>query len=218
MFEFRDREDAGRRLATRLARFAGPDVVVLGLPRGGVPVAAEVAAALEAPLDVLVVRKLGVPFQPEVAMGAIGEGGVRVLDDILIHRAGVTAQEVDAVERAERATLEERVRRFRPRGDPPDLTGRRVVIVDDGIATGATATVACAIARARGAAQVIVATPVGGPDAVVRVAGADEVVCLLTPSDFQAVGLHYRDFGQTTDEEVVELLDDARAGNRADTR
>lgn len=206
---FRDRVDAGRRLGARLAHLRG-NTVVLGLPRGGVPVAAEVAVALDAPLDVIVVRKLGLPMSPEVAMGAIGEGGVRVLDEDLIRRAAVTADEVDAVERRERATLDERVSRLRHASGLPDLTGRTAVIVDDGIATGATATAACRVARTLGAARVIVAAPVGGPDAVRRVQGADEVVCLIQPLGFQAVGAYYQDFGQTSEVEVSRLLDEAR--------
>jgi predicted phosphoribosyltransferase len=207
---FRDRTDAGRRLGEHLASWRSPDVVVLGLPRGGVPVAAEVAAALGAPLDVIVVRKLGIPYQPEVAMGAIGEGGVRVLDDTLVARAGVSTAEVDAVEQRERATLESRVQRFRAGADRLDLTGRTAIIVDDGIATGATATAAAQVARKLGASRVVVAAPVGGHDAANRVGDADEVVCLLQPPGFQAVGAYYRDFGQTSEDEVAALLAAAR--------
>lgn len=213
---FCDREEAGRRLGARLSRVRGDDVLVLGLPRGGVPVAAQVAAALGAPLDVIVVRKLGVPFQPEVAMGAIGEGGVRLLDDELIARLRITPAEVEAVERRERETLEARVIRLRAGAERPDLTGRTVIIVDDGIATGATASVACRVARDLGASRVIMAAPVGAPDAVRRVPGADEVICLFRPWDFQAVGAHYRDFGQTSEAQVVTLLEHARrAGEEA---
>lgn len=179
---------------------------MLGLPRGGVPVAAEVAAGLGAPLDVIVVRKLGIPYQPEVAMGAIGEGKVRVLDDDLVARAGVRPAELDAVERRERATLDERVARFLSGAARLDLSGRTAIIVDDGIATGATATAACRVARNLGATRVIVAAPVGSPDAARRIDGADEVVCLRQPPDFQAVGAYYRDFTQTTDDEVALLL------------
>jgi predicted phosphoribosyltransferase len=207
---FRDRTDAGHRLGEHLASWRSPDVVVLGLPRGGVPVAAEVAAALGAPLDVIVVRKLGIPYQPEVAMGAIGEGGVRVLDDTLVARAGVSTAEVDAVEQRERATLESRVQRFRAGADRLDLTGRTAIIVDDGIATGATATAAAQVARKLGASRVVVAAPVGGHDAANRVGDADEVVCLLQPPGFQAVGAYYRDFGQTSEDEVAALLAAAR--------
>jgi predicted phosphoribosyltransferase len=207
---FQDRTDAGRRLATRLARLRGSDVVVFGLPRGGVPVAAEVASALGAPLDVIVVRKLGVPFQPEVAMGAIGENDVRVLDLDLIRRIGITPAQVDAVERNERATLESRVARYHSGGGPRDLDGSTALIVDDGIATGATASAACEVARGLGAARVLVAAPVGAPESVRRVRGADEVICLRRPSRFQAVGDFYRDFGQTSDAEAEKLLEESR--------
>ncbi|MGB3910552.1 MAG: phosphoribosyltransferase family protein [Pseudolysinimonas sp.] len=210
MDRFRDRTDAGRRLGEHLAPWRSPDVVVLGLPRGGVPVAAEVAAALGAPLDVIVVRKLGIPYQPEVAMGAIGEGGVRVLDDVLVARAGVTKAEVNAVEQRERATLESRVERFRSGRERLDLTGRTAIIVDDGIATGATATAAARVARQLGATRVVIAVPVGGPDAVDRISDADEVICLLQPPGFQAVGSYYHDFGQTSEDEVAALLATAR--------
>jgi putative phosphoribosyl transferase len=207
---FRDRTDAGRRLGEHLLPWRSPETIVLGLPRGGVPVAAEVATALGAPLDVIIVRKLGIPYQPEVAMGAIGEGGVRVLDDVLVARAGVSSGEVAAVERRERATLESRVDRFRAGRERLDLTGRTAIIVDDGIATGATATAAAQVARQLGAARVVVAAPVGGADAADRIGDADEVVCLLQPPGFQAVGSHYRDFRQTSDDEVAALLAAAR--------
>ena len=210
MSQFRDRTDAGLRLGEHLAARRAPDVIVLGLPRGGVPVAAEIARALDAPLDVIVVRKLGVPTHPEVAMGAIGEGGVRLLDEALIAQLGITPAEVDAVERRERATLDVRVAQLRTDGVRLDLTGRTAIIVDDGIATGATAAAACQVARQLGAARVVVASPVGPSDAARRLDGADEVVCLLQPAGFQAVGAHYRDFRQTTDEEVTELLESAR--------
>ena len=206
---FHDRTDAGRQLGAQLAGLRLDDVVVLGLPRGGVPVAAEVAAALSAPLDVIVVRKLGLPFQPEVAMGAIAEDGVRLLDRGLIERADVTPAQLDRVERAERANLDSRVALFRSGRPRVDLDGRTAIIVDDGIATGATASAACTVARGRGAARVIVAAPVGGLDAAQRVHGADEVICLTQPPGFHAVGAYYRDFGQTPEREVVALLDAA---------
>jgi predicted phosphoribosyltransferase len=203
---FRDRVDAGRQLATRLAEQQGQDVGVLGLPRGGVPVAAEVAIALDAPLDVIVVRKLGVPFQPEVAMGAIAEDGVRLLDHDLIDRFGITPAQVDEVERRERATLEARVVLLRSEFPQQDVTGRTAIIVDDGIATGATASAACFVVRGRGAAHVIVAAPVAGPDAVRVVSGADQVICVIQPPGFQSVGAYYLNFGQTSEDEVIELL------------
>ena len=180
--------------------------MILGLPRGGVPVAAVVAVALAAPLDVLVVRKLGLPFQPEVAMGAIGEEGVRVLDTALMARAGISAEALNDVESRERATLEARVSRLRRIRSRVDLAGRTAIIVDDGIATGSTAAAACRVARTLGATRVIVAAPVCSPSAARWLADADDVVCVLEPHDFQAVGAHYRDFSPTSDAEVEALL------------
>ncbi|MER6973152.1 phosphoribosyltransferase [Nocardioides sp. NPDC000445] len=212
--DFEDRVDAGRRLGRRLAYLRGEGAVVLGLPRGGVPVAFEVAQELHAPLDVIVVRKLGLPFQPELAMGAIGEGGYEVLDRPLIAHAGVTDQELHLVESRERSELESRVRRLRRGRDPLDLTGRVALIVDDGIATGATARVACEAVRHKGARRVVLAVPVGPPDIRHGIAGADEVVVLETPDPFLAVGHHYRDFAPTSDEEVVALLAEASRRER----
>jgi putative phosphoribosyl transferase len=206
---FDDRIDAGRQLAARLEYLRGTDVVVLGLPRGGVPVAAEVAKALGAPLDVIVVRKLGLPFQPEVAMGAIGEGGVRVLNAEVLGMARVSPAELAEVERVERATLDARSARFRRGRERIPLTGRTAVIVDDGIATGSTAKAACQVARRLGAGRVILAVPVGPRDTVERFSDADEVVCVSMPSQFLAVGYHYRDFAPTSEEEVIVLLDAA---------
>ena len=214
MVTYVDRRDAGRRLARSLQDLAGEDLLVLGLPRGGVPVAAEVARSLDAPLDVIVVRKLGVPFQPELAMGAIGEGGVRIIDRNLIRRIGVSLDDVRAVEDRERRTLERRASVLRRGRDPLDLSGRTAVVVDDGIATGATARVACHVARELGARRVILAVPVGPPNAFQRIPEADEVVIESTPHPFIAVGNHYRDFSPTTDQDVVELLDAARARER----
>jgi putative phosphoribosyl transferase len=218
---FTDRRDAGRRLASAIA--ARPldralvDPVVLGLPRGGVPVAAEVALALGAPLDVLVVRKLGLPRQPELAMGAIGERGARVLNDDVLAQGRVSAEELAAVERRERAELEARVLRFRGSAPPVDLVGRTAVIVDDGVATGATARVASLMARELGAASVVLAMPVGPPDSVAELAAmpeVDEVVCLSMPPGFMSVGMHYLDFRQTTDAAVQAILEDAHGGRR----
>ena len=213
MRRFRDRVDAGRQLAQRLGHLRGEDVVVLGLPRGGVPVAFEVAGALQAPLDVIVVRKLGLPFQPEVAMGAIGEGGFRVVDRGLVARARITSEEWDSVERHERQELDNRVARFRRGRQRLDLHGRVAVIVDDGIATGSTARVACDIARHLGAAKVVLAVPVAPAETVRSWTDADELVCVDTPEHFGSVGLYYDDFSPTSDEEVIVLLDEA--GRRA---
>jgi predicted phosphoribosyltransferase len=205
--QFRDRTEAGRLLAARLSPFAAEHPVVLGLPRGGVPVAFEVAAALSAPLDVIVVRKLGVPDQPELAMGAIGENGVRVVDDHILRITGVQPREVDRVERRERAELERRVARYRGDRARVSLQGRVVILVDDGIATGSTARAACRVARALGASRIVLAAPVGPPDVAQRVADdADEVICVSQPEDFSAVGGAYQEFAQTSDEEVEQLL------------
>lgn len=213
---FDDRVDAGRQLAKSLASLRGQDVVVLGLPRGGVPVAFEVAKALRAPLDVLVVRKLGVPFQPELAFGAIGEGGVRVINDAVVREADLSADDIAAVEAKQRAELARRSEMFRSGHERIALAGRTAVIVDDGVATGATARAACQVARAQGASRVVLAVPIGGRDVFARFAGyADEVVCLHTPEFFFAVGQGYRNFAQISDGEVVRLLDRARDGSRA---
>jgi putative phosphoribosyl transferase len=204
---FLDRREAGQRLAGQLLHLRGEDVVVLGLPRGGIPVAAEVARALGAPLDVIVVRKLGVPVQPELGMGAIGEGGVRIINPEVVEITRVSLDQIAAVEARERAELQRRARRFR--GDRPrtPLTGRTAIIVDDGIATGSTARAACQVARALGAARVVLAVPVAPPSTRASLApDADEVICLETPEHFLAIGEWYRDFSQTSDDEVIGLL------------
>ncbi|WP_415947174.1 phosphoribosyltransferase family protein [Streptomyces sp. KLOTTS4A1] len=207
---FMDRRDAGRQLADRLAHFEGSEVVVLGMPRGGVPVAAEVAGALGAPLDVCLVRKLGVPYQPELGMGAIGEGGVRVINDDVVRAAQVTADELSRVEARERDVLERRARRYRGGRAPVAIEGRAVLLVDDGVATGSTARAACRIARARGAARIVLAVPVAPHDWTARLGGdADEFVCLHSPRNFHAVGQFYIDFSQTDDDEVVACLQEA---------
>jgi len=206
---FRDRVDAGRHLAQRLEHLRGQDIVVLGLPRGGVPVAFEVASALQAPLDVIIVRKLGVPFQPELAMGAIGEGGFQVVDREVVSRARITSEEWQTVEQQERQQLEQRISRFRRGRERVDLHGRIAVIVDDGIATGSTARVACDIARHLGAARVVLAVPVAPFETLRSMTGVDDVVCVDTPEPFGSVGQYYDDFSATPDEEVIVLLDAA---------
>jgi putative phosphoribosyl transferase len=204
---FADRIDAGRRLADRLRELPRDGLVVLGLPRGGVPVAFEVARELGVPLDIIVVRKLGVPFQPELAMGAIGEGGVRILNDRVVKLTGVTAAEIDDVQTREEAELERRAGRFRGTRPRVPLAGRTALIVDDGIATGSTVRAACKVARAQGAGRVIVATPVAPPDTVASLQDdADEVIALYEPEQFFAIGEFYEDFAQTPDDEVVRLL------------
>jgi len=210
---FRDRTDAGRQLATRLAPYASRgSVMVLGLPRGGVPVAAEVAARLGAPLDVFVVRKLGVPGHEELAMGAIASGGARVLNYDIVAGFGIPASVVEAVTRQERAELERRERRYRGDRGPLAVRERIVILVDDGLATGASMRAAVTALRAREPAYLVVAVPVGAPTTCAAFeAIADEVICAVTPPHFLAVGVWYDDFGQTTDEEVQELLDRAAA-------
>ena len=205
---FENRLDAGQQLAAELTGMRFEHPVVLGLPRGGVPVAAEVARVLDAPLDVIVVRKLGIPYQPEVAMGAIGEGGARVLDRRLIEAAYVSDQQIAAVEAAERETLDRRVRTLRVIRPRVNLKGRTAIIVDDGLATGATATVACQIARELGAIRVVLAVPVAPAEAIASFPAADDVIAVLVPTPFRAVGLHYRDFAPTSDDEVATILRD----------
>jgi len=213
---FVDRADAGWRLAEQLERFRDVHPVVLGLPRGGVPVAYQVARALDAPLDVIVVRKVGVPYQPEVAMGAIGEDGVRVLDSRILSQCGVTEGEFAAAEQREREVLEARLRRYRGGRERIDLTDRVAIVVDDGVATGSTAKVACRIARLLGASRVVLAVPVGPPETLRNLAEADEVVAVSEPEDFTAVGRHYLDFSPTSDDEVIVLLDRATQRHRED--
>ena len=210
---FADRAEAGRALAQALAaRRGAADTIVLGLPRGGVPVAYEVAAALGLPLDVLVVRKLGLPWQPELAMGAIASGGALVTNEEVVRYLDGRDEAFEAVRRREQAELERREQDYR--GDRPALAmrGRTGILVDDGLATGATMEAAVRALRALGAKAVVVAVPVASQEARDRIAAvADEVVCLATPMLFSAVGQWYRDFGQTGDEEVRELLDRAHA-------
>ena len=209
---FADRTEAGRALGAALrARWTGERPVVLGLPRGGVPVAAEVAAALDAPLDVLVVRKLGTPGFPELAMGAIASGGIRVLNPSVLRLRGIDDAAVDRVAADELVELERRERAFRGERPRPELSRRAVLLVDDGLATGATVRAAVEAVRTTAPARVVVAVPVGARDAVALLGqSADEVVCLHAPEPFLAVGAHYDDFAQTTDDEVRRLLGAAR--------
>lgn len=209
---FRDRTDAGRQLAVLLRHLRSEPAVVLGLPRGGVPVAFEVARALAAPLDVIVVRKLGVPFQPELGMGAVGEDGVEILNHEVISSAGVSPDDVARVEEQERAEVARRARRYRGGRPRQPLDGRVAVVVDDGIATGSTARAAGQIARALGAARVVLGVPVAPSGWPHRIgADADELVAVATPVPFYAIGQFYDDFTQTSDEEVAACLDRAAA-------
>jgi predicted phosphoribosyltransferase len=212
---FRDRQDAGRLLAEKLTAYAHrPDVLVLALPRGGVPVAYEVARALGAPLDVFVVRKLGVPGHEELAMGAVATGGVRVLNEDVVRGLRIPDRMIDAVTALEQQELARRERLYRGDRTPPDVRGRTVILVDDGLATGATMHAAIAALRQQEPARIVVAVPTAAPETcnVLR-AEVDDVVCAITPEPFHAVGLWYEDFSQTTDEEVRELL--ARAAQPA---
>ncbi len=211
MAPFRDRADAGRLLATRLGAYAGrADVLVLALPRGGVPVGFEVARALRAPLDVFLVRKLGVPGREELAMGAIATGGVRVLNDDVVQGLGIPPEVVDRVAREEQAELERRERLYRDGRPAPEVCGRTVLLVDDGLATGATMRAGARALRQLRPARVVVAVPVASREICREFrAEVDEVVCARTPEPFLAVGYWYEDFSQTSDEEVHDLLAEA---------
>jgi len=208
---FRNRAEAGQRLAQRLLAYAGrPDVVVLGLPRGGVPVAFEVVRALEVPLGVVVVRKLGVPGHKELAMGAIASGGIRVLNDDVVRHLNIPDRVIEAVTAQELRELHWRERAYRGDQPTPDVRGRAVILVDDGIATGSTMLAAIAALRRLEPARIIVAVPTAAPstcDEIRRV--ADDCICEIMPEPFYAVGAWYEDFSQTTDEEVRDLLDQA---------
>jgi putative phosphoribosyl transferase len=208
---FADRTAAGQALGQALAPYAGrDDVLVLALPRGGVPVAGEVAAALGAPLDVLIVRKLGVPWQEELAMGAVASGGARVLNEDVIAGGGIRPEQIEQATREQQREIERRERAYRGDRARPDPKGRRVILVDDGIATGATMRVAVQALRGLGAAAIVVAVPVAPPETVARLrAEADEVVCLAMPEPFYAVGSWYADFRQVSDDEVRRLLEAA---------
>ncbi len=212
---FHNRADAGRALARRLTRYANrPDVLVLALPRGGVPVGFEVARALRAPLDVFLVRKLGVPGQEELAMGAIATGGVRVVNDDVVSALHIPDEVIDSVAETQWRELERRERSYRDDRPLPDVRGRTVILIDDGLATGSTMRAAVAALRQQGPARVVVAVPVASASTCEDFrAVVDDVVCALTPEPFYAVGSWYRDFTQTTDDEVHALLDEA-AGPR----
>jgi len=210
---FLNRTDAGRQLASQLSRYAGrSDVLVLGLPRGGVPVAFEIATALDAPLDVFVVRKLGLPGHEEFGIGAIASGGVRVVDDSVLRAYGVDEETLNRITERERRELERRERLYRDDRPFPSAADRVVILVDDGLATGSTMRAAVSALRAESPREIVVAVPVGAPETCAAMAKlADEVECLATPEPFYAVGLWYEDFEQTDDDEVHELLERAAA-------
>ncbi|HEX8201614.1 MAG TPA: phosphoribosyltransferase [Isosphaeraceae bacterium] len=205
---FRDRREAGRVLAEGLAEYAGrPDVLVLALPRGGVPVGFEVARALGAPLDAFLVRKLGVPGHEELALGAIASGGVRLLNDDVVRRLQIPPEVIDAVAAAQGEELERRQRAYRGDRPAPPVRDRVGILVDDGLATGASMRAAVAALRRQGPARIVVAVPVAARSTCAELRGeVDRVVCARTPEPFRAVGLWYEDFSQTTDEEVRDLL------------
>lgn len=210
---FRDRADAGRQLAAQLSHLRDAQPIVLGLPRGGVPVAFEIAQALKAPLDVINVRKLGVPWHEELAMGAISTGGVRVLNNDVIMTAGVTKEDLESVTRLQRLELDRRERLYRGGRPAPNLLGRVVILVDDGIATGATVRAAITVMRAQHPSKLVLAVPVAQASVAAELAReVDELECVLTPADLYAIGLWYDAFPQLTDDEVRNIL--ARAAGQ----
>jgi putative phosphoribosyl transferase len=205
---FKNRADAGRKLAERLTRYADRgDVLVLALPRGGVPVAYEVAKELKAPLDVFLVRKLGVPGHEELAMGAIASGGVRVVNEELVNYLGIPNEVIDGIAAVEQRELERRAEAYRDDRPPPDIKDHVVILIDDGLATGSTMRAAAASLRLQKPRRIVVAVPVSSPETCDEFRSeVDEIVCAVTPQHFQGVGLWYDDFSQTSDEEVRELL------------
>jgi len=212
MKRFRNRGEAGRALAAKLDAYAGrEDAIVLGLPRGGVPVAAEVARALGVPLDVFLVRKLGVPGREELAFGAIASGGARVLNPDVVASLGIDSATIESVVEREQVELERRAEAYRGTAEPPELRGRAVILVDDGLATGASMRAAVEAVRGLQPKRLVVAVPAAAPQTCDELAAdVDEVVCLLTPEPFFAVGMWYVDFSETTDDEVRALLQEAR--------
>lgn len=216
---FNDRQDAGRQLAQRLVAYRDQDPVVVALPRGGVPVAYEVARALGAPLDVIIARKLGAPGQPELGIGAIAQGGSIYLNTELIRRLGVSEDYLRRVAAEESREIERRLETYRRGRAPLDVSGRVAILIDDGLATGATMRAAIRALRAQGARAVVMAVPVCAPDTLAAIRPeVDAAICVAVPRDFRAVGLWYRDFSQTTDEEVIELLDRAERERREAAR
>jgi putative phosphoribosyl transferase len=209
---FRDRTDAGKQLAARLAKYANrSDVLVLALPRGGVPVAYEVAKQIGAPLDVFLVRKLGVPGYEELAMGAIASGGVRVINEDVVRQLDIPGEVIDLVAAEEQRELKRRQRAYRDDLPPPDVKGRTVILIDDGLATGSTMRAAAVALRKQGPARIVIAVPVAAAQTCDEFREeVDEILCAVTPEPFRGVGLWYEDFSQTTDEEVRALLEKVR--------
>lgn len=212
---FADRADAGRRLALEVEPLVEGDVIVLALPRGGVPVAAEVAQHLGAELDILGVRKIGAPGRPELGVGAVAEGGGLVLDERTLGQLGISADDVTATIERERKEVARRVEGYRGGRPLPDMRGRTVVVIDDGLATGVTARAAVRAVRSQGAERVLLAVPVASPQGLLDLAAeVDDVICVEAPRGFRAVGQWYRDFSQTTDEEVLAALERVRGAAR----
>jgi len=208
---FEDRRDAGRQLAARLEHYRGEEVTIVGLPRGGVEVAFEVSRSLGAPLDVIVAGKVGAPMQPELAIGAVAPPGILLLDEDLIDQLGLTDDEVELAVSRTRKEVERRIREYRGGEELPDLQGRTCILVDDGLATGATTRAAIEAARLAGAEKVVVAVPVCAPGAAEEIAQlVDELVCLAVPDRLVAIGTWYRHFDQTSDAQVIEMLEEAR--------
>ncbi len=208
---FEDRVDAGRRLGAALTEYAGEDTIVLALPRGGVEVGAEVARMLGAPLDVIVARKIGAPGHPELGIGAVAPGGIRVVDQFAVRYLGVTDEQIDRIAAEEEQEMDRRIRAYRGERPAPDLTGKTVILVDDGLATGVTARAAAEAIRRQQPRRTVLGVPVCAAETAQAMrAIVDEVVCLSTPYDFRAVGLWYRDFSQLEDSQVIDLLRQAR--------
>lgn len=212
---YTDRAEAGRALADELRDLGLDDPVILAMPRGGVPIAREVAVALDAPLDVVVIRKVGAPGHEEYGIGAVGEGGVTLLDPVAVARLGAVEERIQQTVDREREELRRRVERYRGGRPGVEVEGREVVVVDDGVATGVSARAALQVLRERGASRIVLAVPVGSPRGLDDLAEeADDVVCPLRPPGFRAVGQYYDDFHQVTDEEVVAILEEAPTGER----
>lgn len=208
---FRDRRDAGRQLAERLLIYSSDDVVVIGLPRGGVEVAFEIARALNAPLDVIVSRKLGAPDQPELGIGAVAQGGIMLLDEYLVRALHIPQADIEAIAKREREEMHRRAIEYRGSEDLPDLRGKTVILVDDGLATGVTSRAAILAAKSGNPRRIVLAVPVCAPETASELAvDVEELVCLHSPDRFIAVGFWYQNFGQTTDAQVIELLEEAR--------
>ena len=208
---FRDRRDAGRRLAEQLRRYKSDDVIVIGLPRGGVEVAFEIAIELDAPLDVVVSRKLGAPSQPELGIGAVAQNGIMLLDEPLVRSLGISEKEIHEIAERERLEMQRRLREYRGRDELPQMRGKTVIMVDDGLATGVTSRAAVLAARKENPKRIVLAVPVCADETAAAFADdVEELVCLHTPERFVAVGFWYQNFSQTTDAQVIELLEEAR--------